>query len=309
MLPTVSIITATYNYGRYLGEAIESVLAQTFTDWEMIVVDDGSTDNTPDVIRPYLPDPRIHYHRTANQGQPTAKNTGVRLAQAPLIAFLDADDQWLPEKLEKQVPLFDRDVKIGITYTARQDITENGDLIAARPCRRLRGYLFKESLHQTIPAFSSSMVRRSVFDDVGLFNESIPLAIDYEFWLRAAMRWHFDYVDEPLIRYRTGHANLSKRYKERRQLVVNYILPHILDDCSGRALLTRRECAEAWATLFAKMGENDLAVSHASSVGWNLRSIMAAPWMWMGWRGLVRGCIPNRMAARIKRTCSAMRGR
>ena len=145
------------------------------------------------------------------------------------------------------------------------------------------------------------MVRRSVFDDVGLFNEAIPLAIDFEFWLRAAMRWHFDYVDEPLVRYRTGHANLSSRYQERRRFVIDYILPHVLDECGGRELLTRRECAEAWAKLFAGMGETDLAVSQLSSIRWNLRAVAAAPWMRGGWRRLVRACIPNRIAAKIKR--------
>ena len=90
MPPTVSVITATYNYARYLGEAIESVLAQTLADWEMIVVDDGSSDNTAEVIQPYLRDKRIHYHRTENRGQPAAKNTAIRLAKGSLIAFLDA---------------------------------------------------------------------------------------------------------------------------------------------------------------------------------------------------------------------------
>jgi glycosyltransferase involved in cell wall biosynthesis len=301
MPPAVSIIIATYNYGRYLGGAIESVLAQTFTDWEMVVDDDGSTDDTAEVIQPYLADKRIRYRRSAHRGQPTAKNAGIRLAQGPLIAFLDGDDAWLPEKLEKQVPLFDGDPKIGITYTGTCDINEDGALMGTRSCRRLRGYLFKESLYETIPAFSSSMVRRSVFDDVGLFNETIPLAIDYEFWMRAAMHWHFDYIDEPLVRYRSGHMNLSTRYKERRRLVINYILPHVLNDCGGRQLLTRRQCAEAWAKLFAGMAENDLAVSQLSSIRWNLRAAAAAPWMRIGWRGLMRACIPNRIAAKIKR--------
>lgn len=301
MSPAVSVITATYNYGRYLGGAIESVLAQTFSDWEMIVVDDGSTDNTCEVIQPYLADKRIRYVNTKNQGQPSAENTGIRLSQAPLISFLDADDAWLPDKLNKQIPLFEHDPRIGITYTGVILMDTNGSPIKKQSCRRLRGFLFKESMYQTIPPFSSSMVRRSVFDDVGLFNEKIPLVCDYEFWLRAAMRWHFDYVDEPLLKYRTGHANLSSRVDERRQLVVNYILPHVLNECGGRELITWRECAEAWAKLFAGIGENKLATSQLSSIRWNMRAIAAAPWMIRGWRGVARGCIPNRIAAQIKR--------
>ena len=188
-----------------------------------------------------------------------------------------------------------------MTYTGRCEVNEDGIPTGNCSCRRLRGYLFKESIFDTIPTFSSTIVRRSVFDEVGLFNEAIPLAIDYEFWLRAAMRWHFDYIDEPLVRYRTGHRQLSMRYRERRQLVINYILPHILNDCGGRELITRRECAEAWGKLFASIGENELAISQWSSIRWNLESIAAAPWAMPGWRGFVRACIPNRIAARVKR--------
>ena len=188
MLPTVSVIIATYNYGHYLAGALDSVLAQTFTDWEAIVVDDGSTDPTPEVVRPYLQDFRVRYHRTDHLGQPAAKNAGIRLARAPLIAFLDADDAWLPKKLASQVELFRRDPELGVGYARRLLMDEDGRLLPTAPCELYRGNVLPRIFKDNFVCFSSSMVRRAVLDDVGLFDERIPLAIDYDLWLRVARR-------------------------------------------------------------------------------------------------------------------------
>src|SRR5262249_20149858 len=119
MTPAVSVVVATFNYGRYLAGALDSALAQTTSDLEIIVVDDGSTDETQLVIKPYLENPRIRYHGTDHRGQPAAKNVGVRLARASLVAFLDADDLWLPTKLEKQLALFSADPALAVVYSRR----------------------------------------------------------------------------------------------------------------------------------------------------------------------------------------------
>jgi glycosyltransferase involved in cell wall biosynthesis len=113
MIPAVSVVVATYNYGRYLAGALESVLGQTFRDLEVIVVDDGSIDDTAEVVKPYLRDQRVRYERVDHVGQPAAKNIGIRSARARLIAFLDADDLWLPAKLEKQVALLETNPTLG----------------------------------------------------------------------------------------------------------------------------------------------------------------------------------------------------
>src|SRR5262245_17560919 len=105
MSPAVSVVIATYSYCRYLGAALGAVCAQTYRDWEAIVVDDGSTDETPAVVAPFCSDPRFRYFRLDHLGQPAAKNFGIRQARASLIAFLDADDIWLPRKLERQITL------------------------------------------------------------------------------------------------------------------------------------------------------------------------------------------------------------
>src|SRR5215208_6407496 len=98
MAPAVSVVVATRNYGRYVAGALRSVLGQTWGDLEVVVIDDGSTDDTYQIVEPFRTDPRVRYHRTDGLGQSRAKNLGVQLSRAPLVAFLDGDDEWLPSK-------------------------------------------------------------------------------------------------------------------------------------------------------------------------------------------------------------------
>jgi glycosyltransferase involved in cell wall biosynthesis len=213
-VPAVSVVIATRNYGHYLAGAIHSVLEQTVSDLEVIVVDDGSTDDTPAVVRTFLSDPRVRYLRTDGLGQPRAKNLGVMQARGPLVAFLDGDDEWLPAKLERQLPLF-ADPTVGVVYSRRTLMDSAGHELPVPPATLARGHIYDTLLVQNPVCFSSAVVRRSVFEAVGLFDPTLPLAIDYDLWLRVAPHFAFDFVDQPLVRYRTGHANLSSRIAER----------------------------------------------------------------------------------------------
>ncbi len=215
MTPAVSVVITTYNYGRFLPGALDSVLAQTFQDFEVVVVDDGSTDGTPALAGPYLADPRVRYHFQEHSGQSRAKNAGIRMARAPLVAFLDADDVWLPRKLERQTALFRGDPGLGVVYGRRLLIDEQGqELEYAQPPLH-RGLILPRILLCNFVCFSSSVVRREILESVGVFDEGLPLAIDYDLWLRVARGHRFDYVDEPLVLYRTGHDSLSRRRRER----------------------------------------------------------------------------------------------
>ncbi|HJT77666.1 MAG TPA: glycosyltransferase, partial [Gemmataceae bacterium] len=220
MTPRVSVVVATYNYARFLGGALESALGQTFRDLEVIVVDDGSTDDTAAVVRPYLADGRVSYVRTDHVGQPAAKNVGVRLARAPLVAFLDADDRWLPAKLARQVPLFDADPGLGVVYARRRLIDEEGWPLEYEQPVLHRGEVLGPLFERNFVCFSSAVARREVLECEGLFDEALPLAIDFDLWLRVARHYRFDYVDEPLVEYRVGHASLSRRQDERLRRVL-----------------------------------------------------------------------------------------
>src|SRR5262245_37218096 len=194
--PTVSIVIATRNYGRYLAGALQSVLDQTWHDLEVIVIDDGSTDDTPEVIRPFLVDPRVRTQQTDGLGQSRAKNLGIQLSRAPFIAFLDGDDEWLPTKLERQLPLFENRA-VGVVYSRRTLMDEGGRELPTPNGTFARGRVYDDLLAQNFVCFSSVVVRRQVFESVGMFDPDLPLSIDYDLWLRVAGHYEFDFVNEP----------------------------------------------------------------------------------------------------------------
>lgn len=286
---TVSVITPTYNYGRYLAATIESVLAQTFTNWEMIVVDDGSTDDTPRVIAPYLADPRIRYHKGERLGPSGARNVAVGLSRAPLIAFLDADDLWSPTKLAQQLPLIEADSRVGVVYSRRQLMNADGELLEMAQPRMFRGDVFSQLFRNNFLCFSTVVARRELFDRVGGFG-NVPLAVDYDLLLRMAAQCRFDYVDEPLVRYRTGHANLSQRAEERLRVALS-----IMDRTVAchRARLDPRVVRQAYAETHASLGLVCRERSRMAALVEYGRAIRAFPGRAATWKELASLLLPE----------------
>lgn len=212
--PVVSVVMAAKNYAAFLPQAVRSVQAQTFRDWELVIIDDGSTDATPQAVRPFLEDARIRYVRSDRLGQSRAKNLGVRFSRGEFLAFLDADDAWQPEKLTEQLAVF-QDARIGVCFTARQLMDEAGTVRPANdppaPSDDVRNALFLRNFI----CFSSVMMRRSIFEQVGGFDPTWDLSIDFDLWQRVTPLCHFQFLDKPLTLYRTGHGNLSKRLADR----------------------------------------------------------------------------------------------
>lgn len=270
MPPAVSVVIATRNYGRYLAGTIRSVLEQTWDDFEIIVVDDGSTDDTPAVVRPFLADSRVCYRRTDGLGQSRAKNLGIQLSRCPLIAFLDGDDEWLPHKLERQLPLFD-DPAVGVVYGRRVLMDESGGEHATPQAAIVRGRIFNELLVFNPVCFSSVVVRRTVFETVGMFDPNLQLAIDYDLWLRVARHFDFNCVDEALVRYRTGHANLSSRIIDRLQTVLA-ILRRSLIRRRNEATADPMAVGEAWGSTCRTMGFVTRRKDRARAMGWYLKA-------------------------------------
>lgn len=245
-MPPVSVVIATRNYGKYLAGAIRSVLEQTWTDLELIVIDDGSTDDTPQVVRKFASESRLRYIRTDGLGQSRAKNLGILLSGSDLIAFLDGDDEWLPTKLESQLPLF-VDADVGVVYSHRVTMDETGNLIERASSPLIRGRIYDDLLRANPICFSSVIVRRYVFEAIGMFDANLSLAIDYDLWLRVARHFEFDFIDTPLVRYRTGHANLSSRITERISSVLG-ILTRSLIRHENSKIAERNSQAEAWGS-------------------------------------------------------------
>jgi glycosyltransferase involved in cell wall biosynthesis len=292
MSPAISVVIATHNYGRFLPAALESVLRQTFGDFEVIVVDDGSTDNTREVVQPYLLDPRVRYQRIIHGGVSAARNTGIRLARAGRIAFLDADDRWLPAKLELQAARFDADPELGVVYTRRLVIDDAGRPLPFREPPLYRGHVLPQIFATNFVCFSSAMVRRKVFEQVGMFDESIGLAVDYDLWLRAATCYCFDYLDQPLVKYRRGAGSLSERVEERL-LTVLTILHRFLDERGGRELVPAEVVSDTYSRVYNGLALASRERSRLAALQWYVRALAQSPRLWPAWKGLASLPLPE----------------
>ncbi|HEY1376889.1 MAG TPA: glycosyltransferase [Gemmataceae bacterium] len=303
--PAVTVLVTSYNYGRYVGAAMESVRAQTADNFECVVIDDGSTDNSLSVIGSFLSDPRFRLVRQQNRGVSHARNVGIGLANAPYIAFLDADDLWRPTKLERQLERFRDRPDLGVVFT-RRTIIDSDD--GPRPCSdvlppegRVVGPLFR----QNFVCFSSAMVRTEAAVRVGGFDERLGLAVDYDFWLRVARHYPFGVVDEPLVAYRVGHGvNLSRRQRERYHVALYVMRRFERHFDAAAARLSPAEVARAEAETFANLGVLCRGFSRRTAAAWLLRAVRADPALLAAWRGLAAAAVP----AAVRRLVRWLRG-
>lgn len=210
MDPKVSIIIPTKNRADYVSSAIKSVLDQTFGDFEIIVVDGASINNTQEVITKF-DDERIRYIREKkDRGVSASRNTGIRFSRGKFIAFLDDDDLWMPRKLEKQLKLVDENPNIGVVYTGAWRINKSGKKIDFR-IPFLRGQIFPKILEKNyVGSCSLVLVRKECFEKIGLFDENFPAGEDFDLWIRLAKYYQFEYVREPLVLYRIHEKGISK---------------------------------------------------------------------------------------------------
>lgn len=210
-MPRISVVIPTHNYGAFVGRAIQSVLDQTQRVHELVVVDDGSTDNTADVLADFAP--RITALTTQGVGVSAARNLGARHTSGDYLAFLDADDAWLPTKLERQLPLFGDVPNVGAVGCANTVYASNGDVIRTRyfpnPAddarQRLHDVIRKTSWMGS--SNSGVLMKREVWDALGGFDETLVSAEDWDLWMRLAARWTFRNVHTVLCHiefHRTG---------------------------------------------------------------------------------------------------------
>ena len=207
MKPQVSVIIPTYNYARFLPNAIDSALAQTFREYEIIVVDDGSTDNTADVAKRYAG--QIRYHHQENRGLSGARNAGCRLASGELFAFLDADDEWNREKLERQVAVMDASPELGLVSTYMRFMDADRKALPGRKPAIVPGETLIDIIERGTAAPSSFMVRRACFEAAQGFDEQLTAMEDLDFCLRLARHSPIKHIHEELGLYRVHGPSLS----------------------------------------------------------------------------------------------------
>jgi glycosyltransferase involved in cell wall biosynthesis len=224
--PSISVIIPAFNRAWCLQETLQSVLDQTFKNFEVIVVDDGSTDGTPDLLHEFS---EIRVHRWEdNRGVSAARNLGIAMARGGLICFLDSDDRWVENKLQVQVDWMQAHPECPACYTDEIWIRNGVRVNPKNKHRKYSGDIFRQCLPLCIISPSSIMMRASVLEDIGVFDTDLAACEDYDLWLRLASRYPVEFIPEQLIIKTGGHADqLSQKFRGMDRFRV-YALEKIL---------------------------------------------------------------------------------
>ena len=210
-MPKVSVIIPTYNRLPMLKEAVDSILAQNFEDFELIVIDDGSSDGTAAEIARYGGRVKLLQHKE-NRGVSAARNTGITHAKGKYIAFLDSDDLWVKGKLKIQTTFLDENPHYPLCYTDEIWIRKGKRVNPMLKHAKYSGWIFEKCLPLCTISPSSAMMRKTLFSRVGLFDEALPVCEDYDLWLRISARFPIFFIDKKMIIKRGGHPDqLSNR--------------------------------------------------------------------------------------------------
>lgn len=249
--PLVSVVIATYNMGQYIDQAVDSILAQTWKNLEVIVVDDGSTDHTAQVMARYDADSRVRYTKTPNQGQPKAKNRGIQTTSGDYIAFCDADDLWEANKLEVQMPLF-ANPNVGVVYSEVSNIDEHNHRYINNPSEvRHSGKVTNQMLIENFVPFGTAVIRRSCIEKNGIFDEDFRMGIDWDLWLRYSLDWEFAYTPERTYIYRVWSGQMSTNYRGRYEFATR-ILNKFISTYGDK--LEPKYIKKAWADMHIRQG-------------------------------------------------------
>lgn len=283
----VSVIIPAYNAAAFIVETVNSALNQTHRDLEIIVVDDGSKDGTLAALEQF--GSRIRVHQQPNGGVARARNTGVGLATGEWIAFLDADDLWLPEKIERQLAL----ASVPMSYTDRWNIGARGDLPEQQSALTAMrgGDLFVPLLREgNFITNTSVMLRRDLFEKLGGFYTGLNGTEDWDLWIRVAERHPIGFVPEPLVKYRFHGGSISRNY-ERMSRERTQVIARALAMERGRALdwMTRRQIwAETWRTNGWDAGRSGARLDALTGYA---RAALAWPLYSMPYKEAVKVCL------------------
>jgi glycosyltransferase involved in cell wall biosynthesis len=242
-MPKVDVIIPAYNAAKYLPTAIESVEAQTFEDWRILLVDDGSMDNTAEVAAPFIErlGPKLKYIKQPNSGVSAARNTAIRNSTAEFLALLDADDVWLPCRLFESLKGFENRPKVGLTYSFNTRIDPEGIVIDTfdRKQKNAEGhiapYLYMRVLDLPSPTIT---FRRQCIDEVGGFDETFQITEDRDLWLRIALRYEVALIPKVLAHYRTSHESATTNSDRMLKSQLRFIEKHY--GAPGCGTLARR---------------------------------------------------------------------
>ena len=292
MMPTVSVVIPTYNRAGYILDAIESVLSQTYTDYEIIVIDDGSADRTRDVLQSLIAEDKIRYAYQGNQGVSAARNRGIHWAKGKYIVFLDSDDLWDPAKLEKQAAFLDSNPGVALVHNSFSRVDLAGTLLGYRDTSRFSGWVYPAILLDwsvLIPP-SCVMVRASALEEAGDFDESMDWGEDVDLWRRIAQRYPIGVIPEDLTTMRVHAENASgaKIQIETLRSFERYLNKAFADD----AQLSSRFRHRAFAKMYSNFAHNILAEVGREQMAlvrqYSMKAIRQWPFQcsaYLGWSG------------------------
>lgn len=213
-MPKVTVVIPAYNAMAYLPETLDSVLSQTFRDFEVLIINDGSTDAVADWAAE-IQDPRVRLISQDNKGLSGARNRGITESQGEYIAFLDADDLWAPTKLEQQVKCLDTRPEVGMVYTWTLHVDQQGNSLGRVTASHVEGKAWEQLLlGDSVGSGSSTMVRRDCFDKVGLFDTNLTSIEDCDMWVRLAQYYPLAVIKDILVYYRQHPASMSRDYEK-----------------------------------------------------------------------------------------------
>ena len=306
-MPRVSVIVPTFNCARYLSRALDSALAQTFRDYEILVVDDGSTDETRELVDRY--GGKVRYFYQANGGLSSARNLALSKASGEFIAYLDADDMWYPQKLETQVEFLDRNQDCGLVHSDVTVIDEMDQVIYFQVNKERgrevpQGGSMRALLQENHVLILTVLERRDCIERVGTFDERLKETQDYLHWMLLAMEGiPFGYIPEPLAKYRWRRDNLSgnpRRTQEDLQGAFGILLSEKSLDlrCGQESVGIVRERLYAIQRCLAYLDRVEGQIDHARRRIFNL--IREWPLRAELYVELVKACVPPNMASKIR---------
>ena len=242
--PLISVVIPTYNCSQFIISAIHSVLDQSYENYEIIIVDDGSTDNTKEVLKPYIEEKKIQYVFQNNLGPSAARNKGIKLSKGEYIAFLDADDLWIPGKLEKQVNFLDNNKNLGLVFSDTSIFDEGGvisdsflrlkknlwKIPTSSDSKNGRVFLrniFEDLIEENFIPTKTVLIRKKCIDELGYFDETLFSVEDRDMWLRIAQTYGVGFINEPLAKKRQHKTNIGSNQQlalESQLRVINKML-------------------------------------------------------------------------------------
>lgn len=273
--PTVSVIIPTYNRAHLIERSIRSVLDQTYQDFELIVVDDGSTDNTEEIVARFGDDRLRYIRHNQSSGSPAAPtNTGIKAARGEYIAVQDSDDEWLPGKLEKQMQVFNNaSAEVGIVYTDMWRVSEDGKKEYYHSPRIMpeEGIIYRDALGYRVMCIGTGtlVIKKECFNKAGLFDEKLPMLIDTELLIRMSRCYYFYHIEEPLVNYFATASSISSS-KEADITARKLILERYFEDIRKDKKILARHYFDI-GFLFCANGEGKPARSYL------IKAIVAYP--------------------------------